>query len=250
LHAGVPHHLLDVAEPSEYFSVADFKKLADAATADITQRNKLPICVGGTGQYIQAIVDNVVPPEVPPDKTLRRELAGKSAEELFDELKRLDPARAKTIERDNPRRLIRAIEVARALGGVPETDISFPANYDKSPYDALQIGLDVPIETLTTHIHERVQSRLNNGWQQEVQNLLRHGITPEQLGEFGLGYSIIAGHITNSVSMEKLVEEITAVERRYAKRQLRWFKRDPRIQWFNPNKTTEITTTVQKFLRS
>jgi tRNA dimethylallyltransferase len=263
LHAGVLHHLLDVAEPQSYFSVVDFKTLADKTIADIARRDKLPILVGGTGQYIQAIVDNVVPPEVPPDETLRRELAGKSADELFSELKRLDPVRAKTIEQDNPRRLIRAIEIAQALGSVPKTDISFPADYSRSPYNTLQIGLNVPIETLTERIRERVQERLKHGWADEVQELLAAGVAPERLAEFGLGYRIITHFLNGKIystilqncgidpaEKEKMVDTITAAECRYAKRQVRWFKRDQRIRWFKPEEISNIPNTVQAFFQT
>lgn len=241
---GVPHHLLSVAEPNDYFSVADFKKLADTTIADILRRGKLPILAGGTGLYIRAVVDNVVPPEVPPDEQLRQELAEKSSEELYAELKRLDPARAETIERENPRRLIRAIEIARTLGSVPEADLAFPADYRKSPYDVLQIGLKVPMETLRERIKVRVRERLERGWVDEARELLDNGLAPERLVEFGLGYRVIAGNFNNPVTTEKLVANITLAERRYAKRQLRWFKRDPRIQWFTPDKQDMIVQTV------
>ncbi|MBP6884548.1 MAG: tRNA (adenosine(37)-N6)-dimethylallyltransferase MiaA, partial [Candidatus Pacebacteria bacterium] len=118
--AGIPHHLLDITNPKKIFSVSDYQKLANKAIADILSRNKVPIICGGTGFYIDAIVYDRILPEVPPNKKLRAILEKKTIVELFKMLVKLDPARANTIDKDNPVRLIRAIEIAKALGSVPK----------------------------------------------------------------------------------------------------------------------------------
>ena len=118
--SGIPHYCLDIISPKKIFTVADFKKFADKAIEKIFSKNKTPIIVGGTGLYIQAIVDNVILPEVKPDWKLRKELEKKTTEKMFDFLKKLDPRRAKNIDPKNPRRLIRAIEIAKKLSKTPK----------------------------------------------------------------------------------------------------------------------------------
>jgi tRNA dimethylallyltransferase len=240
---GIPHHLLNVVGPTESFSVADFKRLADKTIRDVTERNRLPILAGGTGFYIQSIVDSVVPPEVPADEKRRRELEQKDTVELFALLTNLDPRRAATIEHDNPRRLIRAIEIAETLGHVPHMNLTFPTNYDKSIYAILQIGLRVPEETLKEQIRLRVTKRLENGWQDEVRELMAHGVSTEKLREFGLGYAILAEQLHTDAT-----EAVTSAEWQYAKRQLRWFKRDPRIVWVSYDDQKQIAKLVSAFL--
>ena len=247
---GIRHHLLDVADPNDYFSVVDFKEHVKKAIHSIIERDKLPILVGGTGQYIQAIVDNFVPPQVPPNQKLRDELATKSAKELFEELHKLDPDRALTVEKDNPRRLIRAIEIATALGKVPKIDTQFPSNYTKSTYNVLQIGLEWPKEKLREYIKSRVAHRIDNGFIEEVQSLYTKGISYERIKAFGLGYRCTVNYLEGEISQEELSQCIETSEWRYAKRQLRWFKRDSRIQWFIPNHQEKIEIALGSFIQS
>src|SRR3990167_3851819 len=124
---GVPHYCLDVVSPKKIFTVADFKKCAEKAIEKIFAKNKTPIIVGGTGLYIQAVVDNITLPEVKPNWKLRKELEKKTTEEMFKMLKKLDPERAKTIDAKNPRRLIRAIKTAEALGKAPNLEVDPPS---------------------------------------------------------------------------------------------------------------------------
>ncbi len=133
---GVPHHLLDVVSPKKIFTVSEFKEKAEKGIADILHRSKLPIICGGTGFYIQAIVDNVIFPEVPPNAALRKKLEKKSAVELAKILQKLDPVRFKSIDIKNPHRLIRAIEIAKALGKVPKIKID-------PQYETLLIGIKI-----------------------------------------------------------------------------------------------------------
>lgn len=232
----VPHYLIGIIDPRNEFSVAHFKDLAENSIFETHRNGKLPIVVGGTGFYIQSVVDNIVPPHVPPNEKLREELQKKSSEELLEKLKATDPERAVTVEPKNKRRIIRALEIAAHIGKVPSVQHNNPK------YDVLQIGLQLPVKKLTERIQKRVKERLQNGWVEEVKKLLDSGVPKERLKEFGLGYALIAEGADN------LVNKITTAERQYAKRQMRWFKRDKRIHWFDPKEEKEITSLVQNFL--
>lgn len=240
---GIFHHLLDVIDPTNTFSVADFKRCVEQTITEIIHTKKLPILAGGTGFYVQAIVDNLMLPEVPPRPRRREELKKKSAEELYSLLVSLDPIRAESIEQANSRRLIRAIEIAETLGYVPEIDTTPPQNYTKSLYDVIQIGLDVPYSELEGRIRDRVEKRLEQGWKKEVEQLVLAGVPQERFKEFGLGYMIIQEK--PNCSQEELTETITTAELQYAKRQLRWFKRDTRIHWFAPSEDKKICEMIK-----
>lgn len=237
----VPHHLLDVAEPSVRFSVADYKELADKAVFDILKRSKLPILTGGTGYYIQAVVDDFSSPEVPPDHELRKKLEGKDPSKLLEILRVLDPRRAQSIEQENPRRLIRAIEIATRLGKVPKVE-------KHERFRALLIGLTLPEEELRERIHKRTISRLENGMIEEAQNLILNGVSIERLRELGLEYLHLADYIEGLIDREELQRRIERDDWRYARRQMRWFKRDKRIAWHHPSEREEILEKMEWFL--
>jgi len=241
---GIPHHLLDVVNPKRQFSVADFKKRADKAIADILSRGKLPILCGGTGFYIQAVVDGIVLPEVKPNEKLRKRLEKKSAKELFAMLKKLDGRRAKEIDKDNPRRLIRAIEIANALGKVPHLEVGVP-----NKYDVLQIGLDLPDKKLHERIHARFIKRMRQGMVAEVKNLHAKGLSWKRMHALGLEYRCLAEYVRGGEKdREGLQTCIEAGNWQFAKRQRMWFKRDKRIEWFKPNEIGKIKKVVKSFL--
>lgn len=223
---GVPHHLLDIADPKEAYTAADFKRDAKIAVDDILARGKLPIICGGTFFYIDALLEKVSLPEVEPDAELRAELQEKSAAELLDILEKLDPERAKSVEKENSRRLIRAIEIARSLGHVPEPEIR------ECPYDVLAIGLIVDIETHGEVLKARILERLNAGMKEEVEQLLNEGVTHERLEKFGLEYRYLSRYLRGLLPFDAMVEELTVKSRQFAKRQMTWLKRDPEIRWF------------------
>src|SRR3990172_13150217 len=231
---GVPHHLLDVASPKKNFSVVQFKKLAEKKITEILKRKKLPIIVGGTGFYIQAIVDNVDFPEHKPDLKLRAKLEKKNTEQLFKILKKLDPKRAKNIDQKNPRRLMRAIEIAKAIGHVPRLDTPRP-----SQYDALQIGLAPHPEILKAKIKYRFIKDLDNIIA-EVKKLRKNGLSWKRLKELGLYYSHVALYLQGKIKKEEMIEKISSALWQYAKRQKTWFKRDPRIYWHDPDKKKDL----------
>jgi tRNA dimethylallyltransferase len=237
-----PHHLLNVANPNEDFNIYHFKKLTEEIIKDILRRKKVPIICGGTGFWIYSIIDDVVLPEVKPDKVLRNMLSNKSNEVLFEELKKLDPERAKNIDAKNKFRLIRAIEICKSLGKVPNAKYNIP----NTRYQFLQIGIDVPREVLNEKIKKRLNFRFNENMIEEIKNLHKRGISWERLESFGLEYRWIARYLQNKVSLEDMKEKLYFDIIHYAKRQMTWFKRDKRIFWLKNYK--EIENAANNFL--
>jgi tRNA dimethylallyltransferase len=215
---GVPHHLLDVASPKRTFSVAQYKKLADKAIKDILSRSKTPILCGGTGFYIDAVIYDQSFPEVKADAKLRKLLSKLPIEELVKKLKNLDPKRLKTIDTKNKVRLIRAIEIASALGFVPKKSKRKPL------YSAQWIYLDFPDEVLKQRIHARLFARIR-GIATEVRRLHKEGVSWKKLEALGLEYRYGALYVQNKISRQEMIAEIERDSWQYAKRQRTWFKK-------------------------
>jgi tRNA dimethylallyltransferase len=244
------HYLLDIISPRTNFSAARFKKRADKIIADILRRGKLPIICGGTGFWIKTIVDNVTYPEVKPDPVLRNQLSNNSAEELFKELKKLDPERARTIDAKNKVRLIRAIEICKTLGKVPPfiAKGSTLRISKVEPWQFLQIGISLSKEKLRTNIKKRLEKRLRAGMVEEVKRLhFKDKVSWKRLESFGLGYSLIPKYLRGEIkTKEELFEKIYQAEKNYAKRQMTWFRKDKRIIWRENYR--EIKKEVKKFM--
>jgi len=219
---GIPHHLLDVANPKKRFTVVEYKKLAEEKIEEILSRDNIPIICGGTGFYIDAVTKGIVFPEVPPNLKLRKTLENKTAPELFNLLKKLDKVRAKNIDSKNKVRLIRAIEIAKALGEVPSL-IS-----KKSPYQFIKIGLSLPKDELKKKIEKRVEGMFKAGLLDEIKKLKKKGISYKRLKEFGFEY------------FEPTIDIVISGTIGYAKRQMTWFNRDKQIKWFTPNEYLKI----------
>ena len=221
---GIPHHLLDVADPKKQFSAAQYKTLATNSLRYIVTKSKLPIVVGGTGLYIDALAGTVSFPDVPPNPLLRKKLAEKSASELFKILKKKDPKRARTIDPYNKVRLIRALEIINTFGHVPMLTPSVnmgwkfvfiglkPANLDKRIYKRL-------IKRLPDIIHE-------------VRRLHKQGLSWKRMHELGLEYRYIGMYLQNKIPKQEIIEKLYAEIRHYAKRQMTWFKRNKKTRWF------------------
>lgn len=230
---GVPHHLLDIADPKEIYTAADFVRDGRAAIEDIISRGKLPIIVGGTFFYTDALLGRIVTPEVPPNPLLRAELEKLSAAELFEKLQTLDPERAEDIDEHNPRRLVRALEIAAALGKVPQLP-------PEEIYDARILGIKIDQETLHKNIHIRLLARLDAGMIDEVKGLHEHGLSYERMEDLGLEYRYIARHLKGELSYEDMVETLETKIRQFAKRQLTWLKRDKSIEWISVPTATSV----------
>lgn len=240
----IPHHLLDIVDPSEVFNMATWKNLATQAIEDILGRNKLPIIAGGTGFFIKSLVDNLDLPQVPAIPELRAKLADKTTEELLETLTKLDPNKSANIDTQNPVRLIRAIEIATTLGHVPE------AKPQPSPYEFLQIGLKLEPEELKERITKRTQLRLEAGLVNEIKQVHEADTSWERLEQLGFDQKYAAQFLQNKISEEEMVQKITTGNLQYAKRQATWFKRDNRIVWFHPKQEQPaIWQTVQDFLK-
>jgi len=249
---GVPHHLLDIVSPAnKTFSVSDFQKLANKKIKEIIGKNKIPIICGGTGFYIDSVINENIFPEVPPNEKLREELAKKTTPQLFTMLKKLDIDRAKNIDPNNKVRLIRAIEIAKALGKVPS--LSPRSNLGENNFEVLKIGLAFPPEILKERIYRRLLARIKVGMIKEIKDLHeKEKVSWKKLESFGLEYRHVALFLQGKLTKEEMLEKLNSQIWHFAKRQKTWFKRDKNILWINPSiKTDRVKAlrAVDKFLK-
>jgi len=231
--ARVPHHLIDIAEPDEILSLAIFQQKAREAIADVHTRNKIPVLVGGTGQYIRAVTEGWSPPEVKPDERLRGELEAMKEERgvywLYEKLRDLDPAAAEKIDPRNYRRTIRALEVILTTG----KKFSEQRGQSESPYHLITIGLTRPRPELYERVDQRVELMFANGFLEEVRQLLAMGYSPSLPTMSAIGYRECVRVIHGELSEEKAKAEIRRATRVFVRRQANWFKEsDPNIKWF------------------
>jgi tRNA dimethylallyltransferase len=225
----VKHHLIDVADLSDYYSLAQYQRDAYGAIDAISGAGKRPLLVGGTGLYISAIVEGYELVDVPPNDPLRAELESLPLVQLAEQLERIDPDAASRIDKSNRRRLIRALEIAAA----GRTD---SAARKRSPrYHCLQLGLTWPREILEQRIEKRLRERLTNGMIDEVAGLRSRGVSDTRLDKLGLEYRYIARYLRGELAtLDDLTRELGIAIRQFAKGQLTWFKRDRRIIWLDP----------------
>ncbi len=238
---GIPHYLLDVASPKRRFTVFHFLKLAKKAIEKIFKRGKIPIICGGTAFWIYALIDGFKFPPVPPNWELRKKLEKKSTKELYTILKKLDPKRAKTIEKENKRRLIRAIEIAKKLEKVP------PLKKEALSYPILVIGIKKEKKELSSLIRRRLLKRLKQGMIAEVKKLKESGVSFKRLEEFGLEYRWIAYYLQEKISKKEMIEKLQKDIEGFARRQMTWFKKDERIHWIKAQ--SEAEKLVKNFLK-
>lgn len=236
---GIPHHLLDVANPKRKFTVSQYQKLALKAIKDIQKSGKLPFLVGGSPFYIKSIVDGIIIPEVKPDWKLRKKLEKLANEELFEKLKKLDPKRAESIDKQNPRRLIRAIEIV-LVTKKPVPKLGRPT----SQFDALEVGIKKSQEELKKNINKRLLKRLkNNALINEVKKLHNppagEGLSWKRLEEFGLEYRFVAQYLQNKIGYQKMIDKIQKETEHFIKKQMTWFKKDSRIKWISDYSESE-----------
>lgn len=236
----VPHHLLDVANPKKVYSASHFVRDGRKAISDIVSRGKTPIIAGGTGFYIDTLIGTIPLTEVPPNPKLRKELSAYILKQLQKRFKKLDPKRFKIIDTKNPVRLIRAIEIATALGKVP----TMPS---KKLYDVLYIGLAVPSETLKKNIHTRLLKRIPRILR-EVKKLHKEGLSWKRLEDLGLEYRYTARYLQNKISKQELLSDLEKEIVNYAKRQMTWFKRNKDTKWIAPTATQKAVSVSKRFL--
>jgi tRNA dimethylallyltransferase len=248
----VPHHLIDVAEPDEIWSLALFQQRAREAIAGIRARNRLPFLVGGTGQYVRAVTQGWQGPAVEPAPQLRQALEhwadeiGKQG--LYDRLTLLDPAAAAGIDPRNLRRTVRALEVILSSG----RRFSDQRRRSSSPYDLLQIGLIRPRRELYARIDTRVDAMLAAGLVDEVRGLLAKGYSPDLPTMSAIGYSEVIAYLGGRLSLNECAMEIKRATRILVRRQANWFKPDdPHIHWFqaDADPLREIEQLIRDFLK-
>ena len=232
--AGVPHHLIDVAEPDRLFSAADFAEAADEAIRAITGRGKRVIVVGGTGLYIRALLKGLV--DSPSGagvvrKALQEEAAQLGNEAMLERLRQVDPELAARMHPNNMVRIIRALEVHR-LTGVPLSRHQQEHAFSARRYDTLQIGISIDRRELYARIEARVERMLAEGLPAEVQRLLAQGYGRTLKAMRSIGYKEVAAYLAGEVSLEEAVQLMKRDTRHYAKRQLTWFNADRDIIWF------------------
>ena len=257
---GVPHHLLDIADPlTQTYTVSDFVNDATNAIKDIINRNKVPIIAGGTMLYIDALLGNVLVPEVAPNHALRKELRSRTAEELYSELKAQDPRRAEQMVREgqdtNTRRLIRALEIVAKLGQVPKHKND---NHPKGPlasFDILCLGLQNNPKIQKEKINKRNAEMLDSGLLEEVQHLQEMGVSQKQFDTFGFEYKYPAMYLSGipiiqdePPTLEQVLMKMNSSTWRYAKKQRAWWSDRDEIAWYNPNDKNQIIQKVKEFL--
>ncbi|MBP9762193.1 tRNA (adenosine(37)-N6)-dimethylallyltransferase MiaA [Patescibacteria group bacterium] len=242
--ADIPHHLFGFLAPDQIYSVTEWKAAALAAVRDVVARGKLPILVGGTGLYIQSLVDNYEPPQVPPQPELRAEMASRSLEQLIRRLEKADPEAATWVDLKNRRRVERALEVVTTTG----TSFKEQRLQGESLVDAFLLGLQRSPEELRTRINAAIERMFADGWKEEVQKLHASGIPWDAPAMTSIGYRDVGEFIRGDVSYEEALDHIRAATWQYAKRQLTWFKKDQRIQWHQSKENA--VRAVEKFLEA
>lgn len=228
---GVPHHLLDVCPPGTFFSMADFQRMAYAAADDILARGKLPFLAGGTGLYVDSVLDGYVLSDVKPDLAYREHLETYSTPELFAMLEAQTPGSG--VDEHNRNRVMRRLEKLHA---------GDPGHSQRQPrYRALKLGVTWPREVLCQRIDERLARRMADGMLNEVKTLLDHGVSLEFLRKLGLEYRYISAYLLGEIQTEAaMLDELARAIKRFAKRQMTWFRRDPDIRWLAMNKDPYI----------
>ena len=238
-HALVPHHLIDIVDVDHNFTVAEYQQRARQLIEDINQRGKIPLLVGGTGLYYQAVVDNYsfYPMATRQDirKQLQAEVAEKGLPELYTRLQEIDPDYATKISPQDEKRIIRALEVF-ALTGIP---FSKQQTRQRNTYTLAAVGLYLNRETLYQRINERVDKMLARGLIDEVRKFRGQGYGLDNNAMQALGYKQVIYYLEGLMSYEEMVEAIKKGTRRFAKRQYTWFKRDERIKWFDVSQDSQ-----------
>ena len=238
----VPHHLMDFLDPGKTFTVAEFRDKAMKYAKLAHYQGKIPFVVGGTGLYISSLIDNFNIPRIPPNKKLRKSLETKPLPELVKLLSAIDPAAVETIDKENKRRLVRALEVT-IMSGEP---FSAQQTKGESVFDILLIGIDQPREVLYERINNRVDKQMKMGLIDEIKKLRKQKYSWNLPSMTGIGYRQFKNYFEGKMSLEQAVENLKQANRNYAKRQITWFKRDKRIHWVK--NIEEANKLILKFL--
>jgi tRNA dimethylallyltransferase len=246
---GIPHHLLDIKEPTEPFSVAEFQQMVRPLISEITNRSKMPMIVGGTGLYIQSVIYDYQFSDAPSDANYRSSLEKFAQEQgvvaLHEKLKEIDPQSAERIHPNNVRRVIRAMEIFYCTG---KTMTEWQKKQTPELlYDVALIGLTMEREKLYCRINERVDQMMAEGLLDEVKTLYERGVRDCQSIQ-AIGYKEIYEYLDGYISLEEAIEQLKQNSRRYAKRQLTWFRNKMPVQWFDMTDLENFSTKVDEIL--
>ncbi len=229
----IPSHLLDIENPGKHYNVYRFQNDFAEVFHDIHHRGKFPVLCGGSGLYLESVLKDYKLIHVPPNPQLRKELEGKSLDELVEILKSLKPRLHNKTDIETERRAIRAIEIEMFARENPKKETALPEVI------SLNIGIAVDRETRRERISRRLKQRLEEGMLDEVQNLLKSGLTPKQLIYYGLEYKYLTLHLTGELSRQEMFEKLEIAIHQFAKRQMTWFrgmeKRGTKIYWIDAN---------------
>ncbi len=251
--AGVVHHMIDIAEPEDSFSVADYVDMAHKVIADIVSRKKLPIVAGGTGLYINSLIDDADFSKAPSNDTIKDELyeifEKEGAEPLLEMLKKVDPVSFERIHPNNIKRVIRAIEFYRA-NKRPLSEQSDENQKKDSRYNPLMLMINPKREVLYERIEKRVDIMLERGLIDEVKRLSAEGLTKKNQSMQGIGYKEVLEYLNGFMTMSEMIRILKRNSRRYAKRQFTWFKRDPRMINIENDLLFEAAGEIDKWLKN
>jgi tRNA dimethylallyltransferase len=248
----VPHHLLDVANPDEPFDAARFAELARPVIENLHSQGKIPLIVGGTGLYVKVLTRGICDGATGDLKVrdqLFRELVERGLPRLHEELLRVDPDAGRRIHPHDRQRIVRALEVYR-LTGRPISSLQSRHRFSRNIYSSVKVFLCRERKALYERIDHRVQQMMDEGLTEEVRRLLEMGYGPELKPMQSLGYKQVAAYLRGSGSLDSAIFEIQRATRRYAKRQLTWFRSDPEFRWFNAENRGEILEWVQFLVTS
>lgn len=251
----VPFHLIDIVRPDEGFSAAQFRRLGERAIAGIMARRRVPILVGGTGLYVKALTGGINIPEVAPDRELRDRLNAEAerfgGERLLERLRAVDSATAARLHPKDVKRMIRALEVYQATGK-PISYFHQTAGTAETAYRVEMFGLTMSRSALYERIERRVGEMIEAGFVEEVRRLLDQGYDPALPAMKGLGYKQIVGHLLGEYDLPAAIELLKRDTRRFAKRQLTWFRADPSIRWLDveDRSAAEVAETIAAILET
>lgn len=245
----VPHHLIDIINPDQEYSVAIFQEMATELITEMNQRQKLPFIVGGTGLYIQSVTHSYQFSQAEQDAELRDQLQRmadtEGPEALHERLRKIDPITAERLHPNDVKRVIRAIEIYQQTG---QTMADYQHRAEYSPYDIVMIGLTMDRAKLYERINQRVDLMIEAGLIEEVRRLLDAGYDPALNSMQGLGYKEVIPYLYGEISLDQAINEIKKRTRHFAKRQLSWFRRIPEIQWFDltsPGEADKVKVTIR-----
>ncbi|MGO0123345.1 tRNA (adenosine(37)-N6)-dimethylallyltransferase MiaA [Desulfothermobacter acidiphilus] len=245
---GVPHHLIDVVEPDQHFSVGAFQAMVQELIPAIHQRGHWPLLVGGTALYLRAVIDGYTL-AVEANRELRQRLLEEARRlgtaHFYEQLRAIDPQAAAKIHPHDRKRLVRALEIYYQTGK-PPSELQRQA---PPPYRVLMFGLHLPRTELYRRIEQRVDAMIAAGLVEEVRRLLERGISPQATSMQGLGYKEIAAYLRGEVSWEQALYLLKRNTRRFAKRQLTWFRRDPRIRWLDVTRHAGVEDLAEEIVR-